>query len=94
MRLETSGPPIILFSTYWPSQDSISALHQRDNIASEVNQIINSQNCIPIILEDMNTVFKEMTDLVIIPIKRMPATKIYARQPPGSYRILLNDLGT
>ena len=43
MRLETSGPPIILFSTYWPSQDSISALHQRDNIASEVNQITNLQ---------------------------------------------------
>ena len=21
VRLETSGPPIILFSTYWPSQD-------------------------------------------------------------------------
>ena len=59
MRLETSGPPIILFSTYWPYQDSTSALQQRDNIAFDKNQVISSQRCIPIILGDMNTTLKE-----------------------------------
>ena len=59
VRLETSGPPIILFSTYWPYQDSTSALQQRDNIAFDKNQVISSQRCIPIILGDMNTTLKE-----------------------------------
>ena len=59
VRLETSGPPIILFSIYWPSIDSTSALQQRDNIAVEINQVINSQRCIPIILGDMNATFEE-----------------------------------
>ena len=59
MRLETSGPPIVLFSTYWRSQDSTSALQQRDNIAFKINQVINPQGCIPIILGDMNATFRE-----------------------------------
>jgi len=87
VRLEISGPPIKLFSTYWPSQDSTSALQQRDKLAFKINQVINSQRCIPIILGDMNATFKENDrSSHIFLSKRCPLPKIHTRRPSCTYR--------
>jgi hypothetical protein len=68
------------------SQDSASALQRRDDIAFEINQVINSQRCIPIILGVMIATFKE-NDRYSHNSYRKDAPKIHTRQPSCTYRL-------